>query len=200
MLPARRHEDRELRDRVVRGERGAAAQLLERHLEALYEFVHYRLGADRAAVEDVVQDTFVAAFEGLPRFDGRSSLHTWLCSIAKHKLHRARRARRPESLEELLERADPEIDALLARIEIDPIPEDVLEREETRELVGATLSSLPPEYREALLAKYVEGLDVAALAARTGRGAKATESRLQRARVAFARVFALLAKKRGGLA
>ena len=85
-------------------------------------------------------------------------------------------------------------------IERTPLPESALELAETKELVGATLSSLPPEYKDALLAKYVEELSTAELAARTGQHEKAAESTLHRARLAFGRVFTLLAKKRGGLA
>lgn len=193
-------EDLALKDRLVRRERGAAEELLERHLDALYEFVHYRVGGDRHRAEDLVQDTFVAALEGIQAFDGRSSLHGWLCGIARNKLRNERRRARPRSLEEVLEAADPEIDLILAEVARTPLPEAVLERRQTQALVGATLSSLPLEYRRSLLAKYVEGSSVAEIARRTGKSEKAAESTLTRARVAFARVFELLAKGRGGVA
>jgi RNA polymerase sigma-70 factor (ECF subfamily) len=192
-------DDVSLRDRILAGDRDAAAHLFEAHLDALYEFAHYRLGGDRGAVEDVVQDTFLVALESLRGFDGRSSLHTWLCGIAKNKIRAHRRKRRPVALEDALDESSEEIDALLARVASEPLPEWVLERRETRDLVGATLSSLPPEYRRALLAKYVEDKSVAEIAAGAGKSAKAAESTLTRARVAFARVFELLAKRRGGL-
>jgi RNA polymerase sigma-70 factor (ECF subfamily) len=193
-------DDLSLRDRILAGDRDAAAHLFETHLDALYEFAHYRLGGDRAAVEDVVQDTFLVALESLRGFDGRSSLQTWLVGIVKNKIRAHRRKRRPMALEDVLDESAEEIDALLARVADEPLPEWVLERRETRELVGATLSSLPPEYKHALLAKYVDGRSVADIAAGTGKSSKAAESTLTRARVAFARVFALLAKRRGGLA
>lgn len=192
--------DQALRARVLSGDRVAAEDLCRRHLDGLYEFVHYRVGGDRATVEDLVQETFLVALEKLADFDGRSSLHTWLCGIAKNKIRTERRRRRPKPLEDVLDEADDEIDAILAQVAREPLPDWVLERQETRDLVGATLSSLTPEYRDALVAKYVDGLSVAEMAARDGRGFKATESRLQRARVAFARVFELVARKRGGAA
>ena len=192
-------DDQALCAGIQAGERGAAEAFVERHLDPLYEFVHYRVGGDRATAEDVVQDTLLVALRGLAGFDGRSSLHTWLCGIAKNKIRASRRRLRPQSLEDALAAADPEIDRILADLERAPLPDEVLEREETRELVGATLSSLPPDYRGALLAKYVEGLSVAAIAGRTGRGEKATESLLTRARTAFAHVFELLARRRGGI-
>jgi len=191
-------EDLVLRDRILRGDREAAEALFQRHVEPLYEFVHYRLGGDRGAVEDVVQDTMLVVVEGLAGFDGRSSLHTWMCGIAKNKIRARRRARRPVPLEDVLAESQTEIDAILARIESEPLPEWVLEEKETRELVGATLSSLPPDYRRALSAKYIEGHSVARMAADEGRSVKAMESLLTRARTAFARVFELVAKRRGG--
>jgi RNA polymerase sigma-70 factor (ECF subfamily) len=188
-----------LRDRIVAGERAAAETLLAEHLDPLVQFVHFRLGGDAHGVEDLVQDTFLVALERMGGFDGRSSLHTWLCGIAKNKIRDARRARRPQSLQDALLEADPEIEAILAQIAREPLPEHVLELAETRDLVGATLSSLPPDYAQALVQKYVEGRSVAEIARDAKKGDKAIESVLTRARAAFARVFELLAEKRGGL-
>lgn len=193
-------DDQALCAGIQAGERGAAEAFVERHLDPLYEFVHYRVGGDRATAEDVVQDTLLVALRGLGGFDGRSSLHTWLCGIAKNKIRAERRKRRPQPLEDVLSEVDQDIHAILAEVASEPLPEWVLERQETAELVGATLSSLPPEYRRALVAKYVDGLSVAEIAAQTGKGVKAAESTLHRARLAFARIFELVTKKRGGLA
>lgn len=191
-------DDLRTRERILAGEPAAAEAFFRRHLEPLYEFVHYRVGGRRAEAEDIVQDTFLVAFQRLESFDGRSSLHTWLCGIARNKIRESRRRVAARPLEEVLDEAQPEIDALLASIEREPLPEWVLEERETQELVGATLASLPPDYREALVAKYVEGLSVAELARRASKGEKAAESMLHRARLAFARVFELLARRRGG--
>ncbi len=169
-------------------------------MDALYEFVHYRVGSDRALAEDVVQDTFVIAIEKIAGFQGSSSLRTWLCGIARNLIRSARRKRRAASLPDLLEGADDRIFEMLEEIERTELPEWALQRQETAALVGATLSSLPPDYRHALLQKYVEDLSVADMGAVNGRGTKATESLLTRARVAFARVFALLSGGAGGAA
>jgi RNA polymerase sigma-70 factor (ECF subfamily) len=201
MLQSSVHDrDLRLRDRILSGERAAADALLAEHLDPVYRFVRWRLGKDLHRVEDLVQDTFLAALQKMDAFDGRSSLHTWLCSIAKNKIRTARRAESPRSIEDVLEEADPKIDEILAEIAREPLPDAVLERRETRDLVGATLSSLPPEYARALVQKYVEGKSVAEMAASRGKGEKAVESVLTRARTAFARIFEMLAKDRGGIA
>jgi RNA polymerase sigma-70 factor (ECF subfamily) len=202
MLPAPLDPDTTLVARLRRGDRTAAADLLDGHLEPLYEFVHWRLGSDRAAADDVVQDTFVVALRRLDDFDARATMHAWLCGIAKLKIRELRKARgraRQRSIDEVLEESDDEIDRILSDLERTELPEQILQRRETQELVGATLSSLPPEYKAALLAKYVEQLSVGQIAAQSGRSEKAAESLLGRARTAFARVFELLAKKRGEL-
>lgn len=199
-LPAADAAETRLRRRILAGEAGAAAELLDEHLTPVYQFVHFRIGRDRDLVEDVVQDTFLTALQALESWDGRSGLRGWLVGIAKNKIREARRKRAPVPLEDALAEADVEIDAILAEVSREPLPDHVLERRETSELVGAALSSLPAEYQRALLDKYVEGRSTADIARATGRSAKAAESLLTRSRSAFARVFELLARKRGGLA
>jgi RNA polymerase sigma-70 factor (ECF subfamily) len=194
-----RLEEIRTRDRILAGDRRAAESFFAEHLDALFEFVHYRVGGNRAVTEDVVQDTMLVAVERLEGFDGRSTLYTWLCGIAKNKIRGHRRKKRAVPIEDVLEETDPEIDAILTAIDSEPLPDWILERKETRELVGATLSSLPPDYRRALVRKYVDGLSVAEIAESDGKGEKAAESMLHRARLAFARVFQLLAGRQGGV-
>ncbi|MFT5287889.1 MAG: RNA polymerase sigma-70 factor (ECF subfamily) [Planctomycetota bacterium] len=191
-------EELRTRDRILAGDSEAATSFFDRQLDTLFEFVHYRIGRDRALAEDIVQDTMLEAVRSLGRFDGHSTLHTWLCGIAKNKIREWRRSRQPVLMEDLLEQSDSDIDAILSDVEGQPLPEWILEKRETRDLVGATLSSLPPDYRSALVGKYIEGSSVAELGKRLGKGEKATESVLSRARLAFGRVFQLLAKGRGG--
>lgn len=198
LVPAAAAELR-LRDRIVAGDRAAASDLVAQHLEALYRFVHYRAGGERQRVEDLVQDVFLTALERMASFDGRAGLHEWLRGIARNKLRAARRERRPRLLADVLDESDAEIDAILAQVSREPLPEHVLEAAETRDLVGATLASLPPDYARALVQKYVEGLSLSEMAGGSGRSEKATESLLARARTSFARVLELLARKRGGL-
>jgi RNA polymerase sigma-70 factor (ECF subfamily) len=188
-----------LRDQILRGDRDAAEDLFRRVFDSLFEFTYYRVGCNRDVTETIVQETLTTAYATLANYEGRSSLHTWLCGIAKNKIREHRRRRRMRAIEDILEESSMEIDAILVKVEREPLPESVLELRETKELVGAVLSSLPPNYREVLIAKYIEELPVNEIAARSRKTPKATESLLTRARVAFARVFELLAKKRGDL-
>jgi RNA polymerase sigma-70 factor, ECF subfamily len=192
-------DDSDLRACVAAGDRGAIERVLLAELAFVYEFVHHRVGGDRARAEDVVQDTYLVALRKADEYDGRSSLGTWLCGIARNKIRADRRKRAPMALEDALAGSEGDIDAILADVSREELPDEVIARRETKDLVGATLSSLPPDYKSALVSKYVDGLSVAVIAERAGKGEKAAESTLTRARVAFARVFELLAKRRGGL-
>lgn len=178
---------------LMRGEESALDLLVEAHADAVFEFVLYRVGRVRDLAEDITQDTLLAAVQGIGRFGGQATLRTWLFGIAKNKIREAQRRRgRMRPLGDILLDADDEIFATLGRIAEEPIPDDVVEREETRGLVGATLSSLPESYRQALTERYVEGRSVPETARRQGRGVKAAESTLHRAKRAFAEVFGLL--------
>lgn len=190
--------DERWRVRLAARDRAAIEELLATHLDALYAFVHFRLGSDRHAVEDVVQETLLVAVRDIERFGGSASFHAWLCGIARNLVRAQRRRQAPRALADVLGEVSDDIDAILVDVAREELPDAVLERAETSELVGATLSSLPQDYQRALTAKYVEGLSTAALAARERKSVKAAESTLTRARTAFARVFELLAKKRGG--
>lgn len=189
---SRQSPDQSLVGALVRGESGASDQLVAGHADAVFEFILYRVGRQREVAEDLAQETLLTALDRIHRFDGRSSLRTWLLGIAKNKVRESFRARRARPLSEILIDSDDEVLGHLARIESEPLPEEALEREETRAFVGATLASLPEAYRTALTEHYIEGRSVPETARAHGRGVKAAESTLHRARRAFRDTFSAL--------
>lgn len=62
-----------------------AASWLAEHGDALFRYARLRVGR-RELAEDLVQDTFVAALQARARYEGGSSVRTWLLSILKHKI------------------------------------------------------------------------------------------------------------------
>lgn len=98
--------------RAQRGDRFAFEQLVERHQHRLLTLAARTLGsADDAA--DAVQEAFIRAWLGLPRFHGRSLFSTWLYRIGLNAAHDQRLKRRTEPLDETREPADPQ-DSFLA--------------------------------------------------------------------------------------
>jgi len=86
---------------------------IEKHRTYLLRYATLQL-RDAGAAEDAVQDTLIAALEGLDRFGGNSSLKTWLTGILKHKIiDHHRRQSREQPLTEDDERSEAEaVDAL----------------------------------------------------------------------------------------
>src|SRR5579871_3726786 len=106
--------DRLLVRRVRANDRGAWDELFKRYHGRLSAYVRRRL-KDHAAVDDVVQNTFVGFLNSLPNYDDKRDLQTWLFTIAAHKVtdQLRKNGRRPhptggEAEEEMLDRAaDP---------------------------------------------------------------------------------------------
>lgn len=189
------------RSRALAGDPDAVRALAEAALPPLYAFCFYRAGRDRHLCEEVVQETLVRAIRELDRYEparAGDNVLPWLTGLARNELHRALcRQKATVSLDLLWARMDRELLALYARLDSEPLAEEVLAREETRELVNATMSQLPPHYREALEAKYVNGRSVRDLAESLGASAKAVESLLTRARKAFRATFRALSRNLG---
>ncbi len=72
-------------------------------------------------------------------------------------------------------------------------PDAAIERKETRELVGMTLTNLPAQYREVLEAKYLDGRSLEAIAQARDATLDSVKSMLHRARAAFREAFVTLA-------
>jgi RNA polymerase sigma-70 factor, ECF subfamily len=163
-----------------RGDEAALAAFCATYLDSVFGFIYYRVGGDRQVAEDIAQETFLAAFEALERYDGRANLSTWLCGIARHKVgDHYRRRQRLEQARLALERL-PDLAAE---------PTDRLERDELRQRVLATLRSLPAHYQEVLTLKYLDRLSGRQLAHHLGLSEDAAESLVGRARGAFRRAF-----------
>ena len=190
--------DAQWRKLALAGDAAAIARLASECIEPLYRFSFYRVGRRREVSEEVVQETLVKAIRDLEKYDPSRSgddIFPWLTGLARNEIQRAlRREQNPASLQELWERMDDELRSLYARLESEPFSDEVLARDETREMVNATMSQLPPKYRQALEAKYVLGQSVRDMAQRLALTEKAVESQLGRARRAFRETFLTLAR------
>jgi RNA polymerase sigma-70 factor (ECF subfamily) len=186
------------RHRALSGEQAAVKALADAAISPLYMFCLYRVGRNRHLCEEVVQETFVQAIRKLRQYDparAGNNIFTWLIGLARNQIHRVlSREKAAVSLEALWARMDKELLQVYARLDCDPFGDEVLGREETRQMVNATMSQLPPHYREALEAKYVQGQSVRDIAAASGISEKAAESLLTRAREAFRATFLALAR------
>lgn len=131
-----------------------------------------RLVDDAVAAEDIVQEAMVRVWQQAARFDGsRGLLTTWLYRIVANLAIDHRRRRRPMSLPEDYEVADPA-----------PGAEAVLARQEDDASLDAAMAALPPRHRMVMAMVYEEGLSGAETGRLLGLSAKAVERLLARAR------------------
>jgi RNA polymerase sigma-70 factor (ECF subfamily) len=193
--------DADWRARALNGNAPAVQMMADALLGPLYRFCLYRVGRNQHLCEEVVQETLVRALRDLDHYDpprANNNLFPWVTGLARNEIHRdLNRERAGVSLEALWAKMDGELLSLYARLDSEPFADEVLLREETRELVNATMSQLPPHYREALEAKYVTGKSVRDLAQLGRTTEKAVESQLTRARKAFRATFLALTRNLG---
>ena len=190
--------DEDWRQRALRGEPEAVKELTGAILQPLFAFCLYRVGRNQHLCEEVVQETLIRALRDLHNYDpprANNNIFAWLTGLARNEIHRVlSRERAAVSLESLWAKMDKELLGVFARLDEAPFGDELLQREETRELVNATMSQLPVNYREALEAKYLNGKSVRDLATIWHVSEKAVESQLTRARKAFRATFLALSR------
>lgn len=79
--------------RIARGDREALADLYARYQRMLFTYL-LQLTPDYGLAEEILQDTLVAVWKSASRFEGRSSVQTWLIGIARRQAHNTLRQRR----------------------------------------------------------------------------------------------------------
>jgi RNA polymerase sigma-70 factor (ECF subfamily) len=129
-------------------DRAALAALFDRHHRRVHGFL-FRMGVDRADIEDLLQDTFTALWTSAQRYHGQAPALTWIFGIASNlaKNYARSRFRRDRALKSL-EMAPP------------PAPEAVDERADKRMMVkrlNDALLELPHDRRAALIMCDLEG-------------------------------------------
>lgn len=168
--------DHELIQQAATGNRQAFAELVRAHQARVFHFIRHLLGgADEAA--DLTQETFIRAYQALPRWRPEARFQTWLLQIARNAALDALRQRR--------RRVDEHPQALAEAV--DPAPSPLRQLHSARQLVllERLLAGLAHEQREILLLREVEGLSYDELARTLQINPGTVKSRLARAREAL---------------
>ncbi len=164
--------DADLLGAIARGQLDALEDLYDRYRTMAFS-IAYRITADSAAAEDVVQDAFLGVWRNAARYaEARGSVKTWLLSIVHHRAVDAVRRRRPTT--ELPERED----APPPPLTLPDIWGEVSGRLDA-EAVRAALAMLPVPQRESLELAYYGGLTQQEIADRTGTPLGTVKSRMR---------------------
>ena len=159
--------DRELVERLLRGERAAFEQFFNEYYPKLYRFVKRRMPHDAAAAEDIAQATLCRALESLRSYRGEAALMTWLCTICRREMSarwqenaRLERgaARWPRTTRRSARRWNP----CSRASRCDPLR--AADREQVRESILAALDYLPAPYGDILEWKYLRDMSMAEIA------------------------------------
>jgi RNA polymerase sigma-70 factor (ECF subfamily) len=163
-------DERDLVRRCREGSESAYAELVRSHRPRLY-LLAFRLVGDRETAEDVVQETFLAAFRSIEKVEPRPSLSPWLNTIALRTAGRAasrRRSRPGPSLDQAIRgqlgaRTSPAPTIGEGIVDLDPSgdPHAAAEAAELRRDLAAALIDLPFKYRAAVVLRHIMGLDYA---------------------------------------
>ncbi len=155
--------------RLRNGDAKAFEQMLDEYHGPLYRLA-CSLGASPASAEEIVQETWLAVIEGIDRFEGRSTLKTWLFAILSNQARRrAALDRRMPPLSSIF--SDEAVQAVLDKQE-NPCPrsaptrtfswsinpEDRAEQRALLEVVQKAVESLPASQRSVLILRDFEGL------------------------------------------
>ena len=123
------------------------------HLDAAYTLARY-LTRNTHDAEDVVQDACVRALKYFDRFRGEeeTSARAWLLTIVRNTAYSWRRRHRADALATEFDETDH------SHAVAEDHPENVLLRSAARETLGRALDRLPPEFREVIVLRELEGL------------------------------------------
>ena len=171
-VAAARSEDAELVARLRSGDESAFAELIDRYGSTMLRVAQMYV-RDRASAEEVVQETWLAVLNGIDRFEGRSSLKTWLFRILTNRAKtRGERDGRMVPFSALAGAGD---DADEASVDPDRFlgpdsahpgawaapprawPEDKLLERETLGVIEMAIAKLPEAQREVIRLRDVEG-------------------------------------------
>lgn len=167
--PTPPHDD-DLLQRLRSGDEAAFSTLVQTHHTGLLALAR-ALTHNRATAEEVVQDTWIAVIHGLDRFEGRSSLKTWIFRILTYQARRrAARERRTINWSALVndeaESPTPDLHRFTSRgawgappASWGRNPEERLLQRDTLRLLRSALDDLPPAQRAVVTLRDIEGWD-----------------------------------------
>lgn len=179
------YEENVLVARARRQDADAFTVLVNQHYRRIYRLAKRIMQNDHDA-EDVLQETFLKAYEHLASFQGNSKFSTWITRIATNEALMKLRKRRNHPAVSLDEPLDPVKDMVKREVAVwDRNPEQQFSHAEIQRILEQALQSLRPNYRTVFLLCDIEEASLEETAETLGISIAAAKSRLFRARMAL---------------
>src|SRR5215470_10550644 len=165
------------------GDTRAFGVLVNRYNAKIYRLA-YHITQNREDAEDVLQETFLKAYEHLDQFQGNSKFYTWIVRIAVNQALMKLRKRKTDKTVSMDETIDTGEDTVAREIAAwDENPEERYSREELNEILETAIEGLAPPYRTVFVLRDIEELSTEETAEALNLSIPAVKSRLLRARL-----------------
>jgi RNA polymerase sigma-70 factor (ECF subfamily) len=179
------------------GDTGAFNDLVRRYQAKIFRLAQH-VTQNREDAEDVLQETFLKAYEHLDQFKGDSKFYTWIVRIAVNqalmKLRR-RKTDKSTSLDETIDTGEDTVTREIAAWGEDP--EQRFTRQELGEILDSAIDSLEPLYRSVFVLRDIDELSTEETAEALGLSVPAVKSRLLRARLQLREKLTRFFKRKG---
>jgi RNA polymerase sigma-70 factor, ECF subfamily len=156
-LAAAEPSDEQLLVAYRHGDRASFSRLVQRYQRELFHFLVRFIG-DRAAAEDIFQETFLQVHQSAEQFDPQRRFRPWLFTIAANKardLHRAQSRRATSALQASITPGNDDSGEFIDLMKGTQMsPGEPMERQELQQLVQKTVMEMPANLREILLLSY----------------------------------------------
>src|SRR5260370_3281863 len=183
--------------RAREGDLAAFNELVNHYSRKIYRLAKHITQNDEDA-EDVLQETFLKAFEHLSDFQGQSKFYTWIVRIAVNESLMKLRKRKSDRTVPLDEPLDTGEDTVVREIAVwDENPEQQYSREELGKILEESVETLKPAFRTVFVLRDIEELSTEETAEALGISVPAVKSRLLRARVQLSARLTRIFKRKG---
>jgi len=179
------------------GDTRAFGELVRRYEGKIFRLAQH-VTQNREDAEDVLQETFLKAYEHLDQFQGNSKFYTWVVRIAVNQALMKLRRRKTDKSVSLDEQIDTGEDTIVREIAAwDEDPEQRFSREELGGILDTAIQSLEPPYRSVFVLRDIEELSTEETAEALDLSVPAVKSRLLRARLQLREKLTRYFKRKG---
>jgi RNA polymerase sigma-70 factor, ECF subfamily len=179
------------------GDAKAFSELMRRYEGKIFRLAQH-ITQNREDAEDVLQETFLKAYEHLDQFKGDSKFYTWVVRIAVNQSLMKLRKRKTDRSVSLDEGIDTGEDTVVREIAAwDENPEQKYSREELGEILDNAVQSLAPPYRTVFVLRDIDELSTEETAEALDLSIPAVKSRLLRARLQLREKLTRFFKRKG---
>jgi RNA polymerase sigma-70 factor (ECF subfamily) len=183
--------------RAREGDLAAFNELVNQYSRKIFRLAKH-ITQNEEDAEDILQETFLKAFEHLSSFQGQSKFYTWIVRIAVNESLMKLRKRKSDRTVPLDEPVDTGEDTMVREIAVwDENPEQKYSREELGAILDEAVQSLRPAFRTVFVLRDIEELSTEETAEALGISIPAVKSRLLRARLQLREKLTRFFKRKG---